>query len=426
MNDVVAIVLAGGAGRRMGFLTEECCKSALTFGGKYRIIDFALSNCANSGVTRVGLAVQYLPRSLLDYVGRGEPWGLDRGRGGLTVLQPSPGRSGGGWYEGTAGAVFRNLDFVDECEARDVLVVSGSRVSRIDFGPLIEFHRAMEAGCTIGVPTAPPPIVRRRRGTVPETDATARGGECIGESRSASADGVFVFRRDALEDILQGLSSEGVRGLDLSEAGLERTAERHRVRTFPLHGYQRDIDTIASYYQAHQDLLLLGPPLVLDGCDSRIRTRTEPRAPARFGPHAAVEDSLISEGTVIEGAVRHSIVSPGVRICADARVEDSIVLEDVVVSQAATLRRCIVDKGAWIGPRAVIGDASGRAPDADAGGHRCLGITVVGRQARVAGGTWIGCGCRVGPGVREDDFRAPILACGGSVFPERLTYLWVG
>ena len=343
-SSVLTLILAGGEGERLSILSQVRAKPGVPFGGKYRIIDFSLSNVVNSGLTDVGILTQYAPRSLMDHIGVGRPWDLDRNHGGVTLLQPFIGRGRPrDWYRGTADAVLRNLEFIEDRQPTLVLVLAGDHVYKMDYRPFIERHRERNAEVTCAVRTVP--IQEAHRFGILEVAPDGRVTDFIEKPASPPSNlvsmGVYVFSWPFLRDVL---SAERIDfGRDVLPA---MVAEGRRVYAYHYGGYWQDVGTVESYWQTSLDLLSADPGIELNDRGWLIYTRSEERPPARIGPDASITRSMVSHGCVVEGTVDHSILSPGVRVARGATVRDSIVLFDAVVEEGAVVDRAIVDKEA--------------------------------------------------------------------------------
>lgn len=401
-SSVLTLILAGGEGERLSILSQVRAKPGVPFGGKYRIIDFALSNVVNSGLTDVGILTQYAPRSLMDHIGVGRPWDLDRSRGGVTLLQPYLGRGRTrDWYRGTADAVLQNLEFVLDRDPELVLILAGDHVYKMDYRPFIERHRSVSADVTCAVRTVP--IEEAHRFGIADVDLEGRITAFIEKPADPPSNlvsmGVYVFSWDALRDALRK---------DLIDFGgdvlPEMVAAGKRVFAYEFGGYWQDVGTVEAYWRANLDLLSDAPGIDLYDRGWLVYTRSEERAPALVAESASVERSMISHGCVVEGRVVNSILSPGVRVAPGATVKDSIVMFDTLVGEGAVVDRAIVDKEVEIGPRAVVGEGDDLRPNRDEPERLYAGLTLVGKQARIPRGVHIGRNCRIDPLVDGDDF----------------------
>jgi glucose-1-phosphate adenylyltransferase len=401
-STVLTLILAGGEGERLSILSQVRAKPGVPFGGKYRIIDFALSNAVNSGLTDVGILTQYAPRSLIDHIGVGRPWDLDRSRGGVALLQPFIGRGRArDWYRGTADAVLQNLDFIQDRSPELVLVLAGDHIYKMDYRPFIEMHRESGAEVTCAVRTVP--IEEAHRFGILDVADDGRVTAFIEKPANPPSNlvsmGVYVFSWPAMRELL---SPDRV---DFGRDVLPWMVERgRRVYAYEFAGYWQDVGTVEAYWQTSLDLLSDDPGIELNDLGWLMYTRSEERPPARVGPGASVTRSMISHGCVIEGTVEHSVLSPGVRVAAGATVRDSIVMFDAVIEENATLDRAIVDKEARIGAGARIGVGEDLRPNRDEPERLYAGITLIGKRAHVPRGVEIGRNCRIDPNVTAEDF----------------------
>jgi glucose-1-phosphate adenylyltransferase len=416
MGDVLAVVLAGGAGERLSILSAIRSKPAVPFGGKYRLIDFSLSNCANSGIDDVLVLTQYNPRSLHDHIGTGRPWGFDRlTGGGIKILQPYLSLQGGGWYEGTADAVRYNLREIDQDGADTVLILGGDHVYKMDYRPMIAAHRAAGADATIAVRTVP--AAEASRMGICSLDADGRvvdWEEKPAEPKSDLASmGVYVFSRAALHAWLA--PERGDFGHDVIPAMLAGGAAVFGHR---FDGYWRDVGTVEAYWSANLDLVGLVPPLDLFDRSWLIHTRSEERSPAKMGPDALARHSLVSHGCIVNGAVLNSVLSPGVRVYEGAFVRDSVILLDTEIGAGAVVDTAIIDKFVHVGAGAVVGSGEDwGVPNVDEPERLFTGITVVGERSRIPPGARIGRNCLVGPRTGPEDFADGFVPSGTSVRP---------
>ena len=416
-----AFILAGGLGTRLCLLSEQRAKPAVPFAGKYRIIDFTLSNCVNSGIFDVGVLTQYRPTSLHRHIGIGRPWDLDRTRGGVQLLQPSPGAVSGEWYQGTADAIYRNLVHLRRRQAEQVLVLSGDHVYKMDYGVLYGFHRANHAAATVAVTEVPTESISAFG--ILESDETGRVTgflEKPKEARSRMASmGVYLFDREALirwlvEDAALANSTHDF-GRDLLPRWVARG---ERVFAYRFRDYWQDVGTLDSYYQTNLDLLSERPPLDLRDPDWIIHTQSADRPPVRFESGSRVEQSLICNGCRVAGEVARSVLSPGVVVMPGAVVRDSIVMNDTIVGEGAILDRAVIDKSVVVGKGARIGHGEANTPNRVCPEHLSSGLSVVGKDARLPDGLTVGRNARIGSHVRVEDFVGDVAAGGVVHGPE--------
>ncbi|HEV8516118.1 MAG TPA: sugar phosphate nucleotidyltransferase [Candidatus Limnocylindrales bacterium] len=416
MKRVLAVILAGGEGERLSILSAMRAKPAVPFGGKYRIIDFTLSNCVNSDIFDILVLTQYNPRSLNDHIGAGRPWDLDRNVGGVRLLQPytSRGRPAE-WYRGTADAVLRNLEVIAQAPTDIVLILAGDHIYKMDYGPFIQAHRRHRADVTIAV--RPVPIGEAHRFGILALGDDGRVVEWQEKPAHPKSDlasmGIYVFSKRSL---LQWLHEDRIDfGRHVIPGMLDAEA---RVFGYRFDGYWQDVGTVHSYWQANMDLLEEHPELELDDKGWLIHTKSEERAPAKIGPTANIHRSLVSHGCTIGGTVEHSVLFPGVRIDIGAVVRDSIVMFDSVIRAGAFVDRAIIDKEVSIGPNARVGYGDDlETPNRQEPGRLNTGLTVVGKRAVIPRGVRIGRNCKIAEGVRTVDFPSRAVKSGESVVP---------
>lgn len=397
---VKAIILAGGEGTRLTILTKKRAKPAVPFGGKYRIIDFTLSNCVNSNIFDVLILTQYRPHSLMDHIGKGRPWDLDRSfTGGVQILQPYKGHFDTDWYAGTADAVAQNINFVRHGRPEYVLILSGDHIYEMDYDVLLQFHREKEADltvCTIRVP-----IEEASRFGIMDVDENFRVKDFVEKPADPPGNlasmGVYIFNYAALEKYLMVDQADKESQRDFGKNIVPRMVEDGmKVYAYPYGGYWIDVGTIDAYWEAHMDLLGSPPSLNLNDRTWIIHTRSEERPPVRIHSDTTIRDSLITDGSIIaEGAViERSVLSPGVYVGPNAVIRESVILNDAYIEAGAVVEQCIVDKIAVIGHNAHVGRI-------DKGQ---VNITCVGKNSHIPAGYTVGCGCILNTDLRQDDF----------------------
>ena len=415
MKRTMAMILAGGEGERLSILSSVRAKPAVPFGGKYRIIDFTLSNCVNSDINDIVVLTQYNPRSLNDHIGVGRPWDLDRSKGGVKLLQPYIARGRiAEWYRGTADAVLHNRSVLEHSDADTILVLAGDHIYKMDYQPFIAAHRRRRADVTIA--TRRVPLAEASRMGILAMDEGDRVNEWQEKPKQPRSDlasmGVYVFSRRAL---LKWLDDERIDfGAHVIPAMLAGGA---RVYGYRFAGYWQDVGTIQSFWEANMALLVDQPELDLYDKNWIIHTKSEERAPAKIGSTAQVHRSLISHGCVIDGTVVNSVLSPGVRVEVGAVVRDSIVMFDSVIKSRAVIDRAILDKEVVVGAGAIVGEGPDNTPNRQEPGRLNTGITVVGKQSTIPRGARIGRNVRIGERVRAADFMKRVVPSGGSVDP---------
>ena len=412
---ILAMILAGGRGSRLSVLANKRAKPAVPFAGKYRIIDFPLSNCVNSGIYTVGVVTQYRPRSLQDHIRNGAPWDLDRLNGGVWMLQPYQGRLASDWYEGTADAIYQNLDFVRNARADYVLVLSGDHVYKMDYSILVSFHQEKRADVTVATLRVSPEEASRFG--IVQTDADYRVihfEEKPPQPKGTLASmGIYVFNYDTLVKVLNEDAKDPNSSRDFGKDIFPKMVrEKYRVFAFPYADYWVDVGTIQSYWEAHMDLLADTPPIDLLDREWVIHTRSEERPPVNIRTGATVNHSLITDGCVVEGSVEYSVLSPGVRVKRGAVVRYSIVMTDAVIEQGAMVDRCIIDKNVIVGRGACVGYGSDYTPNNNPDLHLSTGITVIGKNTIVPPDFRIGRNVIVGSDLNDDAFSGSYLASG--------------
>ena len=427
MNDVAVMILAGGQGERLSILSRQRAKPAVPFAGKYRIIDFALSNCVNSGLFNIAVLTQYRPHSLNDHIGHGRPWDLDRERnGGLVILQPYLGRAGSGWYRGTADAIYHNLFYVTSRPYRDVLILSADHVYAMDYRPMLEMHRENNADVTVAV--QPVNWEDASRFGVMFTGDDGRildFDEKPAEPRSNLASmGVYVFKRDVLLELFD--DREGPSEFtDFGHQVIPYLIHHGRAFAHEFHGYWQDVGTIQSYWEATMEQLDDLPQLNLYDENWRIHTRSEERPPAKILEGSSVRRSMVSHGCVINRAtVDHSVLSPGVMVNEGAQIRDSIIMTDTVIGAGAVLDRVIVDKQVHVGANCHLGYGDDYTVNQLEPNRLNTGITIVGRKARVPHNTRAGRNVLIGTDVTESDFESSEIPSGDTV-DSRVVAVWV-
>jgi glucose-1-phosphate adenylyltransferase len=397
-----AVILAGGEGTRLASLTWKRAKPAVPFAGKYRIIDFVLSNCVNSNIFDVLVLTQYRPHSLNDHIGRGRPWDLDRSfTGGVQLLQPFKGQRDTDWYVGTADAVTQNLNFIRRGRPEYVLILSGDHIYQMDYDVLLQFHREKKAEMTLCVIRVP--MDEASRYGIVDIDDEYRVRDFIEKPANPPSNlsnmGVYLFNYETLERLLTEDKGMPNSSHDFGKDIIPRMVrEKMAIFAFPYGGYWIDVGTVEAYWEAHMDLLKSPPSLNLNDRTWVIHTQSEERPPVHMATGATVRNSMLTHGTVIqEGAlVENSVLSPGVFVGPNAVIRESVILTDAYIEAGATVERCIVDKIAVIGAGARVGDISQVGE---------LGITTVGKNTHVPAGFRIGRGVVLGTDLRDEAFK---------------------
>ena len=387
---IVAMLLAGGQGSRLGVLTSSMAKPAVPFGGKYRIIDFPLSNCVNSDIDTVGVLTQYRPLALNSYIGTGQHWDLDRVHGGVFVLPPYVTGADGQWYSGTANAIYQNREFVDQYDPDYVLILSGDHIYKMDYGEMLRFHMQKQAAATIAV--LPVPMEEAHRFGIMNTDDELRitsFEEKPREPKSNNASmGIYIFNWPLLKEYMhrddENPTSENDFGKNIIPAMLGDGAPMY---AFPFSGYWKDVGTIQSLWEANMDIISTPPKLVLNDPNWRIYSKNPVMPPHFVGENASITQSLVTEGDLVDGKVHHSVLFYDVRIEPGAEVYDSVIFPGAVIGAGAKVYKAIVGENAHIGENAVIG---GELRHGDQVDNRLTGsITLVGNDICICSGAYL-------------------------------------
>lgn len=358
-KECVAMLLAGGQGSRLYALTEKTAKPAVPFGAKYRIIDFPLSNCINSGIDTVGVLTQYQPLVLNEYIGNGQPWDLDRMNSGVMVLPPYQGKKGADWYKGTANAIYQNLDFIRRYDPDYVLILSGDHIYKMDYNAMLEAHKATGADCTIAVLEVP--LEEASRFGIMVTDETGKITEFQEKPKNPistkASMGIYIFNRKDLESYL--IADENTPGSS-NDFGKNiipsMLADGKKMFAYPFVGYWKDVGTISSLWEANMDLLEDEPIFNIHDKSWRIFSRNNAEPPQHIGDNASVKNSMITEGCNIEGTVEHSVLSNGVIVEEGAVVKDSVIMGGAVIKSGAVVEYSIIDGNTVISENAKVGE----------------------------------------------------------------------
>ena len=386
-TNVVAMLLAGGQGSRLGVLTKNIAKPAVPYGGNYRIIDFPLSNCVNSGIYTVGVLTQYQPLELNDYIGNGQPWDLDRQNGGVHVLSPYEAMGSKEWYKGTANAIYQNINFIEKFNPEYVVVLSGDHIYKMNYANMIDFHEKNNADCTIAVLEVP--WEEASRFGILATDENNKiyeFAEKPAEPKSNKASmGVYVFSWDKLRKYLIEDESNPDSANDFGKNIIPMMLEAgERMFAFPFAGYWKDVGTIDSLWEANLDIINPNVDLDLSDPSWKIYSKTPASPPHYIGKNAKVENSSVSEGCEINGEVDYSVVSSNVTIEADADVRYSVIMPGAVIKKGAKVYYSIVAENAVIEENAKIGEIPELLNKPED-----WGIAVIGAGATIKSGTHI-------------------------------------
>ena len=387
-KECVAMLLAGGQGSRLYALTQKTAKPSVSYGGKYRIIDFPLSNCINSGIDTVGVLTQYQPLRLNEYIGNGLPWDLDRTFGGVKILPPYQGQGGADWYKGTANAIWQNMEFINRYDPEYVIILSGDHIYKMDYAKMLSYHKKKGADCTIAVFEVPLEEASRfgimsanEDGSIYKFSEKPKNPD----STKASM-GIYIFNKDKLESYLRedNKDPESVNdfGKNIIPAML---ANQEKMFAYPFEGYWKDVGTISSLWEANMDLLGDRPVLSLSDETWRIYSRHGAAAPQFVGAEASITNSSITAGCEILGEVRNSILGPGVKVGKGSVVVDSVIMADVTIEDGATVRYAILDENVTVGKNATVGESRDTASD----------VAVIGADVTVPAGSVVPAGAMI-------------------------------
>lgn len=406
MSNVLAIIMAGGAGTRLSVLSEERSKPAVPFAARYRIIDFTISNSVNSGIYNIAVLTQYRPRSLNDHIGVGRPWDLDRARGGIRLLQPYQARGRENWYGGTADAVYRNLDDILEQRADHVIILSGDHIYKMDYRPMLKFHQERNAELTVAVMNVPLEETDRFGIMSVDDDMKITAFHEKPKTRdkgTLASMGIYVFNAQNLAAQLEDGSKQHT-DLDFGKHVIPKMIESGRVYAYPFEGYWVDVGTIQSYWETNLAFLAPTPPLNLYDQNWIIHTKSSERPPVKVGLQGQIHTGMIANGSNIRGRVENSVLSPGVFVAEGAVVRDSVVMNDSSIGPGAILDRVIMDKQVSVGEGVQLGFGDDNTPNEQEPERLNTGITVVGKGAQIPPGISIGRNVVIVPKADEKDF----------------------
>ena len=420
-KEIMALLLAGGQGSRLGILTKNTAKPAVRYGGKYRIIDFPLSNCINSGIDTVGVLTQYQPLMLNQHIGIGIPWDLDRKSGGVTILAPhvKGGEEMGDWFMGTANAIYHNLEYIDRYDPEYVLILSGDHIYKMDYSKMLEFHKANNCTATIAVLEVP--VEEASRFGIMNTlddDKIYEFEEKPANPKSNLASmGIYIFTWKKLREALiedNKVHSNSDFGMHIIPKML---ADGETLYAYRFNDYWKDVGTIESYWQANMELIKTVPEFNFYDKFWKIYTKTDNQPPQYVGRGAKLQQSIASEGCEIYGEVHSSVLGPDVLIKKGAVVRDSILMENVVIEEGAVVDRCIIDRNNIIGKGAVLGEGE-NIPNELKPNIYNTGITVVGENSVIPDGVHIGKNCVIYGKTSVEDYPDGVVASGKSVIKE--------
>lgn len=404
-KEMIAMLLAGGAGSRLGVLTAAKAKPALSFGGKYRLIDFPMSNCINSGIDTVGVLTQYLPLQLNKHIGIGIPWDLDKRNGGVTILAPHLKGESGEWYSGTANSIYQNIGFVDEYNPDYVLILGGDHIYKMDYSKMLAFHKANNADATIAVQEVPMDEASRMGiMNADEHDKIFEFEEKPPNPKSNLASmGIYIFSWQSLREALQDdykIHPSSDFGKHIIPSMLDKSKSMYAYR---FNDYWRDVGTIESYWLANMDLIQTVPEFNLYEDFWKIYTDSDHQPPMYSGPDSEVRTSILSEGCEVLGKVYDSVIGPDVIIEEGAVIKGSILMGNSVIGKGTFLERCIVDTSCTVGKNVVIGTGE-NIPNINKPHIYDTGISVLGESTFVPSGVKIGKNCVIYGQTAAEDY----------------------
>ncbi len=386
--ECIAMLLAGGQGSRLGILTKNIAKPAVPYGGKYRIIDFPLSNCVNSGIYTVGVLTQYQPLELNDYIGNGAAWDLDRANGGVHILSPYQQIKGSEWYKGTANAIYQNINFIDRYDPEYVCILSGDHIYKMDYSKMLAFHKEKNADCTIAMLEVPWDEASRFGLMLVDDDGAITAFEEKPEvpSSNKASMGVYIFTWKKLRAYLLADEADPNSSNDFGKNLIPAMHEAgERLFAYHFDGYWKDVGTIDSLWEANLDLLRPSVDLDLSDNEWRIYSKSPASPPHFVSDKAKVENSMMAEGCCIDGEIDYSVLFADVVVEEGAKVDSSIIMPGTVIKKGAVVQYAIVAENAVIESGAVVGEKPENVADRDDWGVAVVGAGVtVGAGAKVA------------------------------------------
>ena len=411
-KEMIAMLLAGGQGSRLGVLTEKVAKPAVAFGGKYRIIDFPLSNCINSGIDTVGVLTQYQPLRLNTHIGIGIPWDLDRNEGGVTVLPPYEKSTSSEWYTGTANAIYQNLAYMEQYNPDYVLILSGDHIYKMDYEVMLDFHKANKADITIAC--MPVPIEEASRFGIMVTDESNRITEFEEKPEHPSSNlasmGIYIFSWPVLKDALIALKDQN--GCDFGKHILPYCKEKgQRLFAYEYNGYWKDVGTLGSYGEANMELIDIIPEINLYEEFWRIYTKGDVIPPQYISEDAVVDKCIIGEGTEIYGEVHNSVIGPNVVIGKGSVIRDSIIMKNTSVGENVVMDKAIVAEDVVVGNNVVIGCGE-EAPNVLKPAVYSFGLAAIGENSVIPDNVKIGKNTAISGVTTKEDYPDGELAAG--------------
>ncbi len=411
-KEMIAMLLAGGQGSRLGVLTAKVAKPAVAFGGKYRIIDFPLSNCINSGIDTVGVLTQYQPLRLNTHIGIGIPWDLDRNNGGVTVLSPYERSDNSEWYSGTANAIFQNINYMENYNPEYVLILSGDHIYKMDYEVMLDFHKENHADVTIA--TMPVPLEEASRFGIVIADENKKISEFEEkpkEPRSNLASmGIYIFSWKVLREALYAMKDQS--GCDFGKHIIPYCHDKgQRLFAYEYNGYWKDVGTLGSYWEANMELIDLIPEFNLYEEYWKIYTKSDMIEPQYLSANAVVEKSIIGEGSEVYGTVYNSVIGPNVTIGDGTVIRDSIIMADTVIGDHTTIDKSIIAESCRIGSGVTLGVGE-EAPNKLNASIYSFGLVTVGEGSVVPDGVAVGKNTAISGETGKQDYPDGTLGSG--------------
>ena len=414
-KEMIAMLLAGGQGSRLGVLTANVAKPAVSFGGKYKIIDFPLSNCINSGIDTVGVLTQYRPLRLNSHIGIGIPWDLDRNTGGVTVLPPYETDEHADWYSGTANAIYQNIEFMEQYHPDYVLILSGDHIYKMDYEVMLDYHKANRADVTVAV--MPVPLEEASRFGVMITDDTGRITDFQEKPEHPQSNlasmGIYIFSWPVLKKMLLMLRDKP--GLDFGKHVLPGARENGtRLFAYEFHGYWKDVGTLGSYWQANMELIDIIPEFNLYEEYWKVYTRADIVLPNYIGRNAVTDKCIIAEGAEIHGKVFSSVIGRSVHIAEGAEIRDSIIMDECYIGRNAKIFRTVMAPHTAVGANTVMGTGEDAPSEYDRKIY-AYGLVTVGENSVIPSDVSIGKNTVISGETKHEDYPGGVLKSGGAI-----------
>ena len=414
-KEMIAMLLAGGQGSRLGVLTEKVAKPAVSFGGKYRIIDFPLSNCINSGIDTVGVLTQYQPLLLNTHIGIGIPWDLDKNEGGVTVLPPYEKSENSEWYTGTANAIYQNMAYMEQYNPDYVLILSGDHIYKMDYEVMLDFHKVNKADVTIA--TMPVPIEEASRFGIVVTDETNRITQFEEKPEKPSSNlasmGIYIFSWPALKEAL--LAKKDQNNLDFGMHVLPYCHEKkQRLFAYEYNGYWKDVGTLGAYWEANMELIDIIPEFNLYEEFWKIYTKGDIIPPQYISEEAVLGKCLIGEGSEIHGEVQNSVIGPNVYIGRGAVVKDSVIMRNTSIGCNTVVDKSIIAENVSIGSNVVLGEGE-EAENVVKPKVYAFGLVTIGEHSVIPNGVKIGKNTAISGETTAEDYPGGVLESGGVI-----------